>query len=157
MRPISMPDNAETVRATAQLVEEGFVVLPYMFPDPSARATWYARRGGRHARWRRPSGRTRGWPPATSSRSSSTRWTCPSSWTRASAGPPRRARPWSWARPRSWRTPRWPRRATSPSWRPRSNAPWRRGARDTEPAWGACSTAPRPRRPHRVPRGLGGP
>ena len=25
-----MPDNAETVRATAQLVEEGFVVLPYM-------------------------------------------------------------------------------------------------------------------------------
>ena len=28
-----MPDNAETVRATAQLVEEGFVVLPYMFPD----------------------------------------------------------------------------------------------------------------------------
>ena len=28
-----MPDNAETVRATAQLAEEGFVVLPYMFPD----------------------------------------------------------------------------------------------------------------------------
>ena len=31
--PDLMPDNAETVRATAQLAEEGFVVLPYMFPD----------------------------------------------------------------------------------------------------------------------------
>lgn len=28
-----MPDNAETVRATARLAEEGFIVLPYMFPD----------------------------------------------------------------------------------------------------------------------------
>ncbi|WP_080797189.1 thiazole synthase [Arabiibacter massiliensis] len=28
-----MPDNAETVRATALLAEEGFTVLPYMFPD----------------------------------------------------------------------------------------------------------------------------
>lgn len=28
-----LPDNAETVKATAQLAEEGFVVLPYMFPD----------------------------------------------------------------------------------------------------------------------------
>ena len=28
-----MPDNAETVKATKVLAEEGFVVLPYMFPD----------------------------------------------------------------------------------------------------------------------------
>ncbi len=28
-----MPDNAETVRATELLANEGFVVLPYMFPD----------------------------------------------------------------------------------------------------------------------------
>lgn len=28
-----MPDNAETVKATEVLAEEGFVVLPYMFPD----------------------------------------------------------------------------------------------------------------------------
>lgn len=28
-----LPDNAETVRATAQLADEGFVVLPYMYPD----------------------------------------------------------------------------------------------------------------------------
>jgi len=28
-----LPDNAETVAATRQLAEEGFVVLPYMFPD----------------------------------------------------------------------------------------------------------------------------
>ncbi len=28
-----LPDNAETVRATEILAKEGFVVLPYMFPD----------------------------------------------------------------------------------------------------------------------------
>lgn len=28
-----LPDNAETVRATQILAEEGFVVLPYMYPD----------------------------------------------------------------------------------------------------------------------------
>lgn len=28
-----LPDNAETIKATAQLAEEGFVVMPYMYPD----------------------------------------------------------------------------------------------------------------------------
>lgn len=31
-----MPDNAETILATATLAAEGFVVLPYMCPDPYA-------------------------------------------------------------------------------------------------------------------------
>ena len=28
-----LPDNAETIKATEQLAEEGFIVLPYMYPD----------------------------------------------------------------------------------------------------------------------------
>lgn len=28
-----LPDNVETIKATARLAEEGFVVLPYMYPD----------------------------------------------------------------------------------------------------------------------------
>ena len=28
-----LPDNAETVKATEQLAKEGFIVLPYMYPD----------------------------------------------------------------------------------------------------------------------------
>jgi len=28
-----LPDNAETVRATERLADEGFIVLPYMYPD----------------------------------------------------------------------------------------------------------------------------
>ena len=28
-----LPDNAETVKATEKLAEEGFIVLPYMYPD----------------------------------------------------------------------------------------------------------------------------
>ena len=31
-----LPDNAETIRATEILAAEGFVVLPYMLPDPYA-------------------------------------------------------------------------------------------------------------------------
>ena len=31
-----LPDNAETIRATEMLANEGFVVMPYMFPDPVA-------------------------------------------------------------------------------------------------------------------------
>ena len=31
-----LPDNAETIRATEMLSKEGFVVMPYMFPDPIA-------------------------------------------------------------------------------------------------------------------------
>ena len=31
-----LPDNAETIRATEMLAKEGFVVMPYMFPDPIA-------------------------------------------------------------------------------------------------------------------------
>ncbi len=31
-----LPDNAETIKATSILADEGFVVLPYMFPDLNA-------------------------------------------------------------------------------------------------------------------------
>ena len=31
-----LPDNEETIKATKQLAKEGFVVMPYMFPDPIA-------------------------------------------------------------------------------------------------------------------------
>ncbi|MCD8205330.1 MAG: thiazole synthase [Clostridia bacterium] len=31
-----LPDNAETIKATRILAEEGFIVLPYMFPDLNA-------------------------------------------------------------------------------------------------------------------------
>lgn len=28
-----LPDNAETIKATEILAKEGFIVLPYMYPD----------------------------------------------------------------------------------------------------------------------------
>lgn len=31
-----LPDNNETIKATGNLAKEGFVVLPYMYPDPYA-------------------------------------------------------------------------------------------------------------------------
>ena len=33
-----LPDNEETIKATEKLAKEGFVVMPYMFPDRSQRS-----------------------------------------------------------------------------------------------------------------------
>lgn len=38
-----LPDNYETVKATEILAKEGFVVMPYMYPDLNAAVTWRTR------------------------------------------------------------------------------------------------------------------
>ena len=64
-----LPDNQETIRATEILANEGFVVMPYMYPDLNV-----ARRSGQRGRGSImplavPSARTRVSPPASSSKS----------------------------------------------------------------------------------------
>ena len=109
-----LPDNAETIQATETLAKEGFVVLPYMYPDLNVARDLANAGAAAIMPLGPPSAPTRAWPPGTLSRSSSTRWTCPSSWTRASAAPPRPARPWRWGPPPSWPTPPWPPPGTCP-------------------------------------------
>ena len=109
-----LPDNQETIRATETLAKEGFVVMPYMYPDLNTARDLVNAGAAAVMPLASPSAPTRGWPPGSSSRSSSTRSTCPSSWMQASAGPPRPARPWRWERRPLWPTPPWPLRGICP-------------------------------------------
>ena len=137
-----LPDNQETIKATEILAKEGFVVMPYMYPDlNAARDLVNAGAACGHAfglphRLQQGAGH-----PGLSSRFSLMRSTCPSLWTRALAGPPRPARPWRWARRPSWPTPPWPPPGTCPSWPPPSARPSRRAGRPICPASAGCSAA----------------
>jgi hypothetical protein len=44
-----LPDNYETIKATEILAREGFIVLPYMYPDLNAPEPGQRRSGGGHA------------------------------------------------------------------------------------------------------------
>ena len=103
-----LPDNQETIKATEVLAKEGFVVMPYMYPDLNvARDLVGTPVQLLSCRWHPPSVPTRDWLPENLSRSSLMRSTCPSLWTRASADRHGRARPWRWALRPSWQTRRW--------------------------------------------------
>lgn len=64
-----LPDNYETIKATEVLANEGFVVLPYMYPDLNVARDLVSAVPQRSCRSARPSDRTRGLPRRTSSRS----------------------------------------------------------------------------------------
>lgn len=95
-----LPDNAETIRATEMLAKEGFVVMPYMFPDPIA-ARQLEEAGAAAVM---PLGSLIGsiWACAcvTSSKSSSPTRMCRSSSTLVSAVRARPAMRWRWVRMR---------------------------------------------------------
>lgn len=156
--PAISPDNAETVRATAQLVERASSCCPTCSLTSSARATWYARARQPSCRWQRhrveqgltardflkiivdkvdvPRHRGREHPTASQA-----------FWGAMELG--------MTAVMADHRGGHDERRSPSAGGRVQTRAV-EADARDTEPAWGAT----RPRRglvaPHRVPRGLGG-
>ena len=65
-----LPDNQETVKATGEsCAKEGFVVMPYMYPDLNVARDLVNARGGRQScPWRPPSAPTKGWLPRSLSR-----------------------------------------------------------------------------------------
>lgn len=63
-----LPDNPETVRACALLAEEGFVPLPYMYPDLNTARDLQAAGAAAVMPLAAPIGSNRGWPPAILSR-----------------------------------------------------------------------------------------
>lgn len=104
-----LPDNQETIRATEILAKEGFVVMPYMYPDLNAARDLVNAGAATVMPLAAPSAPTKVWLPRSLSRFSSMRSTCRSSWTPASAVPPRPARPWRWGLRLSWQIRLWPR------------------------------------------------
>ena len=83
-----LPDNAETVRATELLAREGFVVLPYMYPDLYAARALADAGAAAVMPLASPIGSNKGLATRISSRSLSMRSICPSSWMRALAALP---------------------------------------------------------------------
>ena len=94
-----LPDNAETIRATEQLAREGFIVLPYMYPDLNVARDLASAGAAAIMPLAAPIGSNRVCAPGNLSRFLWTRSICPSSWTRASASLHRPAKPWKWVVP----------------------------------------------------------
>lgn len=63
-----LPDNYETIRATEILAKEGFVVMPYMYPDLNAAEIWSMPAPPASCLLALPSAPTRDFPQKISSR-----------------------------------------------------------------------------------------
>ena len=64
-----LPDNQATIRATEILAKEGFIVMPYMYPDLTPPEICVTQAQPRSCPWERRSVPTKGWQPAILSRS----------------------------------------------------------------------------------------
>ena len=92
-----LPDNYETIRATEILAKEGFVVMPYMYPDLNAARALKDAGAACIMPLGAPIGSNkRSGDKRSLSRSSSMRWICRSSLTQESAARLRHVRLWKW-------------------------------------------------------------
>src|SRR5699024_9750465 len=89
-----LPDNQETIKATEIVAKEGFVVMPYMYPDLMVARDLVNAGAATICPWPRPLAPTRGWLPRRLFRSSLMKLTCPLLWMPALAGPLRPVKPW---------------------------------------------------------------
>ena len=96
-----LPDNYETIKATETLAKEGFVVMPYMYPDLNVARDLANAGAAAVMPLAAPIGSNKG-----------PKLTCPSSWMRVSANRPKPVPLWKWVPPLSWRTRRLLLRAT---------------------------------------------
>ena len=98
-----LPDNYETIKATEILAKEGFVVMPYMYPDLNAARALKDAGAACIMPLGAPIGSNKGLRQRSLSRSSSMRWICRSSLTQESAARLRHVRLWKWERLPLWR------------------------------------------------------
>ena len=121
-----LPDNQETIRATEILANEGFVVMPYMYPDLNVARDLVNAGAASIMPLAAPIGTNKGLA------------------TREfikilvdEIVRHRLARQWKWVRQPSWRTPRLPPQAIFRRWLRRSSRRLRQAARRTLPVWAA--------------------
>ena len=117
-----LPDNQETIKTTEILAKEGFVVMPYMYPDLNAARDLVD--AGAFAR-------------KNSSRSLSMRSIFRSSWMPGSANRLRPVKLWKWGLPQSWRIQPSQRLAILKKWQEHSERLLKRDAVRTLPVPGA--------------------
>ena len=115
-----LPDNQETVKATEILAKEGFVVLPYMYPDLNVARDLVNAGAASIMPLAAPIGSNKG--------------LCTKEFIQIlideidlpipeSADHPRHVKRWRWAQRRSWRIPRWLRQQMYRRWQQLSNLP----------------------------------
>ncbi len=91
-----LPDNFETVKATEILAREGFLVMPYMFPDLNAARHWSMRVRFRSCRWERRLAATKVCAPRNLSVSSWRKSHCRLLLMQGLAGHRRPVKQWKW-------------------------------------------------------------
>ena len=139
-----LSDNQETIRATEILAKEGFVVMPYMYPDLYAARDLVNAGAACIMPLAAPIGTNKGLATRDFIKILIDEIDLPII-VDAGIGRRRRARRWRWARRPSWRTPPSRPRATSRQWLRRSRRPSRQAARPILPVW-AVYVKPRPPR-----------
>ena len=109
-----LPDNVETVKATEILAKEGFVVLPYMYPDLYTARDLVSAGAAAVMPLASPIGSNKGLSTKDFIQILIDEIDLPIIVDAASAARPRPAKPWKWAPPLSWPTRAWRRQETCP-------------------------------------------
>ena len=112
-----LPDNYETIKATEILAKEGFVVMPYMYPDLNAARDLVNAGAACVMPLGSPIGSNKGICTKEFIRSLSTRSTFRSSWTQESAARHRHVRLWKWVLQQLWQIQLLQLQETSVLWR----------------------------------------
>ncbi len=130
-----LPDPVETFLAARELVQDGFVVLPYINADPVLAKRLQDVGVATVMPLGSPIGSNRGIETRAQIEIIIEQARCRWSWTRASARRARRRRRWKWARTRCSSIPPSPWRTIRRGWHGRSAWRWKQGARRTRSGW----------------------
>lgn len=118
-----LPDNQETIKATEILAKEGFVVMPYMYPDLNVARDLVNAGAASVMPLASPIGSNKGLATKEFIQIRLMKLICRLSWTPVSESPLRPARPWRWELRRLWPIRRWPQQAICRLWLPLSRTP----------------------------------
>lgn len=139
-----LPDNHETIKATEILAKEGFIVMPYMYPDLQSARDMRDAGAACIMPLGAPIGSNKGLCTKDFIQILIKKSTCRLSSTQASANSHRPARLWKWAQRQSWRIQRLPAPATCRLWQVPSVMPSTPAARLISQAAAVSATLPAP-------------
>ena len=122
-----LPDNYETIKATEILAKEGFVVMPYMYPDLNVARDLVNAGAASIMPLASPIGSNKGLATKEFIQI-----------LQASADLLRLAKQWKWAQRQSWRTPLWQPQAICLLWQRHSVRRLRQAERRIFPVWAEC-------------------
>lgn len=134
-----LPDNYETIKATEILAKEGFVVMPYMYPDLNVARDLVNAGAASIMPLASPIGSNKGLATKEFIQILVDEIDLPIIVdARPSADLLRLAKQWKWAQRQSWRIPLWQPQAICPLWQRHSVRRLRQAERRIFPVWAEC-------------------